>query len=60
MIKFRTTVHFRDDTKKIYTLSAHPQQSGNYWCFDRSKDRREYVPQETIKKIEVTDYWENE
>ena len=60
MIKFKTTIEFRDDTTKVIDCVEYPRSREEYWVLCLSPVCREFIPKEAIKKIRVEDFWENE
>lgn len=60
MIKFKTTIYFRDDKKKIFDCVQRPVVGSDYIIIDTSHSDYEYIPNEAIQNIKVKEYWEKE
>lgn len=57
MIRFRTTIEFRDDKSKVMDLSETPSQSNEYWFLQKDSNNWEFIPKEAIKSLKVKSYW---
>lgn len=58
MIKFKTTIYFRDDKKKVFDCVQRPIINPDYVIVDTSHSDYEYIPKEAIQSIKVKEYWE--